>query len=361
MSAIFGHLNISDSDRVFSATQGQAVIWQAVQEYLERVRQAIEQGEAIFLEEVTEIFKERFKLPGGGYLQRRGPDGRYGAVKAVGYWDVAYPLEDFGAQIAGNDVDMAYMTIAELDRHLQTVAAQGMNTERFELLKCLFKSTQTVFVDPLHGSLNVEHLANGDAVVYPPVMGSDTEATESHYLESGYLASAISDTNNPYETIRDDLVHHFGARTGGLAIATLINSAQRAKTEALTDFDAIPYRYVRPGQDTDVPTGLPAGIPGQVIGTVSEQIVSCWDHIPANYMVGIYLDAPKPLKKRTDPADTGLGRGLQLVAKAEFADQFPFNESFWRDRFGYGGANRLSAVVMELGNGGSYTIPTAFS
>jgi hypothetical protein len=33
----------------------------------------------------------------------------------------------------------------------------------------------------------------------------------------------------------------------------------------------------------------------------------------------------------------------------------------WRTRFGVGVANRLNAVVMELGSGGTYTIPTGYT
>ncbi len=137
----------------------------------------------MFVEEQTENFKERYKLPGGGRLQRRGGYAASGAVKAYGGYDVAYPLEDFGAQLADSDVALAYMTLQDLDRHLDTIFAQDANTVRFELLKALLNNTQDTFVDPLHGSLTIEPLANGDSVTYPPVLGSETEATDTHYLE----------------------------------------------------------------------------------------------------------------------------------------------------------------------------------
>jgi len=35
-------------------------------------------------------------------------------------------------------------------------------------------------------------------------------------------------------------------------------------------------------------------------------------------------------------------------------------DSFWRHRMGYGVANRLNGVVMELAAGGTYTIPTVY-
>jgi len=41
--------------------------------------------------------------------------------------------------------------------------------------------------------------------------------------------------------------------------------------------------------------------------------------------------------------------------------EFPLNESFWMAREGYGVANRLNGVVLELGTGGTFTVPTAYA
>src|SRR5688572_2421419 len=118
MSGIFGHLNVSDSDRVFNATVGQRVIYETAMGFVERETENLNRALEVFLDEETEDYKRRFKLPGSGYLQKRNVEGRYAAVKAAGQWDVAFPLEDQGAMIAGNDVDWAYMTIKEFDLHL---------------------------------------------------------------------------------------------------------------------------------------------------------------------------------------------------------------------------------------------------
>lgn len=358
MSSIFGALSLSDSDRVYNATQGQQVIFDAVQDYLARVNAEIAAGMSVFVERTTSDHKLRYKLPGSGTLQRVGDDGRYGAVKGYGQWDVAFSLEDFGAQLSQGQVAMAYMTVAELDRHVQTVAVQNVNTVRHEMLKRIFNNVQTSFVDPLWGTLAIEPLANGDTVTYPPVLGSASEATENHYLESGYAASSISDTNNPYVTIKDELEEHFGQQTGNSNVAVFINTAQVAKTEALTDFDPVNDRFVLPGANTDQPTGLPAGLPGRILGRTNGTWVVEYKWIPSGYMLGIHLDAPKPLIRRIDPADTGLGDGLQIVAKDM---DFPFENTFWRHRFGVGAGNRLNGVVMELGTGGTYTIPAAYA
>lgn len=358
MSGIFGALNLGDSDRVFLSTLGQAVVYDAVNQVLAQHSADMAAAMSVFVERTTTEYKLRYKLPGGGRLQRMAGQAQAGAVKAYGGWDVAFPLEEFGAQIAADRVAFAYMTAQDLDRHLSTVLIQNVNTVRFEILKALLNNTQDTFVDPLRGSLSIEPLANSDSVTYPPVIGSETEATETHYLESGYAASAISDSNNPYATVVSELEEHVGTPVGFSNIAVFINNAQVAKSQALTDFDEVSDRFVRPGADSDVPTGLPANLPGRVIGRVSGAWVVEWRWIPANYMVAVHLDAPPPLIRRIDPEDTGLGDGLMLVSES---DTYPFTASHYSHRFGVGAGNRLNGVVMELGTGGTYSIPSGYS
>lgn len=360
MAGIFGHLGIDDSDYVYSLTSGKNLIWNAASDYIARINAEIQSAMTAFVQGTTEAYTERYKLPGGGYLQRRRSEGRYGAVKASGSWDVAYPLEDFGAQISGSDVDMAYMTVQELDNHISTVAVQNLNTVRFEMLKSLLNGTNATFTDERHGSLTIRRLANGDGSTYPPILGATSDADDTHYLESGYASASVSDSNNPYETLVEEIVEHFGESIGGDNIVVFINPAQAGVTMDLTDFVQVEDRSVRSGANADVPVNLPS-VPGKIIGRMTGKgacWVSQWRWMPANYLLAVHLEAPAPLKMRIDPAAVGLGQGLQLVAKDM---QFPFESSFWRHRFGFGVANRLNGVVMELGTGGSYTTPTTYA
>ena len=358
MSGIFGHLNASDSERAFSATVGQQLLFEAATAYINRANAELAMATSIFISRTVDAFKFRYLLPGGGYLQTRGNDGRYGAVKAVGSWDVAFPLDDYGAMIVGNDVDMAYMTVGELDRHVSAIVTQNVNTVRHQMLRRLFKSTTDTYVDRVGGSITIQPLANGDSVTFPPVIGSATEATENHYLESGYAEASISDTNDPYETVVPEIEEHFGQVVGGSNIVSFINDTARAETQALTDFFEVNDNFIRTGANTDVPVNLP-NVPGRIIGRHKAGTwISVWNFIPANYLVAVHLEADPPLIRRIDPADTGLGDGLQLVATDE---EFPFQESVWRHRFGLGAGDRLNGVVLEFGTGGTYSIPAAYA
>lgn len=363
MPTIYGALGIEDTDRVFNATVGQRAIYDLSAQYVALYRGEQQAAQSVFVEGVTSDHIFSYKLPGTGYMQRRGQSAQPGSIKAGGSWPVAFPLEDFGDAISSDDVTMAYMTAIELQRHIDTVLSRDANTRRYEILYALFTATTRTFVDPLWDSLTIRPLANGTAgELFPPVIGSMSAATENHYLESGYAATAISDTNNPYVTISAELEEHFGTPTGGSNIAVFINKAETPETIALTDFVPVTALGIMPGAQTATVNGLPAKL---TAGNPSWRIlgreegagvwVVQWDWIPANYMFGVHLDVPAPLMERVDPADTGLGAGLQLVAKDM---EFPWETSFWRDRFGYGVGNRLNGVAFELGTGGTYTAPT---
>lgn len=356
MATIFGALNINDSDYVFNATAGQRAVYDVLNERVRAYNQQLQSAMAVFVEETTEDFKRRYKLPGGGRMGERNVQSRGASVKAYGEWDVAFELRDFDEQVIGNDVDMAYMTAAELQRHIMTIETRHTNQMRFQVLKALLNNTERTFIDR-RGTLLIEPLANGDSVTYPPVLGSETDATDNHYLESGYAASAISDTNNPYPTIVNEIEEHFGTETGGENIAVFIHPDEKPETEDLTDFNPVEDRFVRFGANADVPFNLP-NVPGRILGRANGAWVVEWRFVPSGYMVGVHLEAPAPLIMRVDPAATGLPRELALVS--EDAD-YPFQTAEYRHRFGFGAGNRLNGVVLELGTGGTYSIPSGYS
>lgn len=361
MSGIYGALglNTTDSQYVYISTFGQVAVFDAVNTVLAQHEADLNAAMSVFVGETTEAHTERYMLPGGGRLQRMGPDGRPAAAKATGSWDVAYPLEEFAASFAASRVAYAYSTVRDLDRHLKSIMQRNINTMRQEILSAILNSAPAAFLDPLWGSLTLKGLATGstDSVLYPPILGSETEQTLARYAESGYASSGISDTNDPFPTIVNALEASFGTPTGGSRIAVFINNAQTAKVTALTPFTGITNRFVNPGDNVNTVLDLPSGMPGRVLGVHEDSgaIIVEWRWVPADYAIGIHLDTDPPLKKRVDPAAVGLPRGLTLVAESEV---YPFTESIYSHRFGIGVSNRIGAYVMEFGTGGTYTVPT---
>ena len=190
-------------------------------------------------------------------------------------------------------------------------------------------------------------------------LGSESEATENMVFGSNYTAANISDANDPFVTMRDKLESHFGAPTGGSNIVAFINNADTAKTMALTKFDPVSDRFIVPqiAKEYALKNGIP-DIPGRILGRHNAGVwISEWRWVPSGYMLAIHLDAPKPLKRRVDPAETGLGTGLQLVVRDI---DYPITTSSYEDRFGFGVGNRLNGVALQLVASTSYTAPTGY-
>lgn len=354
MATIYGILGIEDRDTTVDSV-GQRSVYEATQSLLDRHNEDVAAATSIFVEETTTDYQESYWLPGGGMMQQSTRLTRPGAVKPVDSYTVAFDLLDFRDQLAWDDISMAYMTLAKYNMAVQNIAIRHANTVRFQILRHLLNATNATFVDEIRGSLTVRRLANSDSTTYPPVIGSDTGADDMHYLESNYTAANISDSNNPFVTVRNELEEHFGAGD----IVAFINNAQRAKVEALTDFIPVSNRFVQEGNATPTIIGGGPNVPGMVIGRVNDVWVSEWRWMPENYIFGLDTMQPGPLKRRIDTPTNIPGRGrLELVAEQ---DEFPLRESFWRFREGYGVGNRLNGVVMELGTGGSYTTPTAYA
>jgi hypothetical protein len=362
MPNLFGHIGIADTDRVFNDTRGQETVWAATTELFQRWNQDLDDALALFVEMRTEAFKERYKLPGGGYLQEEGfdPTAPSGAVKASGHYDVAYPLRSYGASLGYTDVSLGYMTMAEYSTHIQTIFNQNNNTVFNRLLYAIFNNAPPPFLDPLHGSLTLVPLANGDATVYPPLIGSEAGATANHYLAPGYLESEISGTNNPFVPARDLLEQRWGFPQGGAPIVSLVNTSAVPYISLMPGFVEAPTNMISYGDNVTLTTtnflAHPSG--SRVVGNVDGVMVVEWPRIPSGWIVTLHTSAPKPVKQRQDPADTGLGSGLILRATDY---EHPFTTAYWRHRFGFGVGNRLSVVVTALNDTATYTVPAAYA
>ncbi len=363
MSGIFGALNVSDTERAFVNQIGQRLVFEKVNELLAQYNAEVTLQMGCFLAEITEEYRFRYLLAGGGRLQRVGRMGPPAAVKRAGRYDVAFPLRGWGAQLAGNRVDLAYLTLQELDKHLDTIMLQDLNTLRHRILVALFENTNLSYTDEIHGSLTIRRLANDDdGVVYPPVSGSEDELEDhDHYweTESGYAVTDIDADANPAVDLRDEVVEHFGGRgSNERNFVVFHNEDITAKLAAISGYVAVPDRFIRVGEDTAVPVGLPV-IPGRIHGRLSGAWLSEWAWVPATYAMGLLLEVPPPLIMRIDPADTGLTPGLQIVA-TNF--QYPMMGVHYEHRFGFGVGNRLCAAIMEISGGaGDYAPPTAYT
>jgi hypothetical protein len=351
---------MEDSERAKIGAVGERVVFEAIQEVMDQWNADVQAALDVFVDRRTENYTERYLLPGSGKLQEIGREAPSAAVKRSGEWDVAYPLRGYGAALGGGRVNLAYMTVQELDAHLDTIFAQDLNTLRWRILTSLMEDDNLTWTDPINGSLTIRRLANGDGTSYPPVVGSEDDAAEDHYIAAGYAEGSISDSNNPISTLVDDIVHHFGGKAMmGDRIVVFHNSSATDDLDDLTDYVPVADQYVAYGQDTDLALPAVPNVPGRIHARCSGAWLSEWDWLTTGYMLAVHLDAPSPLIMRVDPADTGLSQGnLTLVAQD---NDYPLRTSYYERRFGLGVGNRLNGAVIEVTGDGTYAPPSAYA
>lgn len=365
MSEIYGVLGLDpdQSERRYLTTIGQQSIYDAVQETLRRYTDELRNFESLFVGETTTNHTERHYLTQTGRLQAMGfaPKVLPRERGVRGHYDVAYPLSEFGDGWGADRVTYAYMTMRDLDRHIDAVTGRDANTMANLIISAILDNRSWTFQDPIHGAITVQPLANGDDTLYPPPFGEDENATANHYMVSGYAPTSISDTNDPYPTLVDAIEHHKGTPTGGSPIVVLIaRNLTRPTRENLTNFVPIQSYNIRPGDDVTTVIGLPSGrtLPStaKVIGAHAESAayIAEWVRLPPGYMVAIHTGDRAPLKRRVDPADTGLSQNLHIISRNSEA---PFESAYYAHRMGYGVGDRLGMVVMQVKASGSYDVP----
>jgi hypothetical protein len=359
VQTLAGILGIQDSERTYVETVGQVPVFAAIQEYVAMVNEDLARVTSLFIERTTEDHKFRYYLPADGELQRKSALGRPGESKVGGSWDVALPLEGFGDALGTSQRDLAYMTIADYQRALDGITLRAGNTMRKEILRTLLDNVNYTFPDERKGDLGVKALANQDGTLFPALAGGTTAAQANHYAESGYVVSSIDDTHNPIKTVSRALRSRFGANGNKRRRVVLIAENMQDYVEALTDFEEVNDANLQKGANSDQVLNIPVSIPGEIIGYCNEAYVSVWPWMPSNYSIGIDLQAPKPLQMRVDPAYTNLPRGLVLTTTDEH--NYPLTKSEWEWWFGLAVVNRLNGYILEVANGGTYTVPSGYS
>lgn len=356
-ATIYGILGLPDANRTVQSV-GQVVIYDAIQQVLARHNQDVNAVIGTFVGNTTSTPEETYAGGGGGMMQEADRITRPAAVKAGARYTVGYPLRDARDQIAGDDITYAYMSLADLQVQVQNVMLRHINWTRFNILKAFLNNANYTFEDETLSQrlIAVKRLANLDGTIYPPVISMTLDgADENHYIVSGYTSASISNVNNPFITIRNELKEHFGDGN----IVVFINSAQQPIVEGLSTYIPFTDAKIAPAINVaHIVASAPSNVPGTVIGRINSCWVSVWDFIPADYMVAVDLDADPPLRKRVDAVPVAGSGNLALIARQA---EFPLQESFWRCRQGFGVANRLNGVVVQFKAPGSYDIPSGYA
>ena len=88
MAYQYGVLTMADvNDYTLINTVGQGVVYQDLMEYMAQRQADLQAALGVFVETETELYTENYKLPGGGFLERRGGQAESAAAsdRFVGY------------------------------------------------------------------------------------------------------------------------------------------------------------------------------------------------------------------------------------------------------------------------------------
>lgn len=298
----------------------------------------------------TSDYKIRFRSAVNSRLQAMDENGRALPIKGNTY-DVAFPIQMGGSAWGTNHVTRQKMTVQQVNDAVSDMLTADANWVADHILAALFyNSSGWTFPDPQFGDLTVLGLANGDTVTY--VRQGAAPAVDTHYYAQ---AAAIADATNPFDDLYAELTEH--PENQGGDIITFIASDLVATTEALANFAPVVDANVQTGSADAVAIGRPgAALPAsaRLLGRVNGQWIVEWPRIPSTYMISIATGGPAPLAMREDPEPE-----LQGFVKADSREDYPFHEEQYFRRAGFGGWNRVGAVVSRIGNG-SYAIPTSY-
>jgi hypothetical protein len=347
---LYGFHNLQDLAAERVTTVGVGVVNTAVDQAVAEHNRQMNALMDFFVTRTTD-FKTRFKSVTGARLQGLDENGRARPIKPAGYYDIGLPLQMAGTAWGYDYVTGQKMTVGDVQRTTQTMLMADNRWVRDKILAALFDNDGWTFVDPEHGSLTILPLANGDTQVYQVFSGGDLGATSQHYLAQ---AAAIDDgADNPFPAIYSLLTTH--PENGGEVVA-FVPSNVVAAIEALATFRPVSDPNVREGSNTAVLTGSLGGtLPGNIIGYVDKVWIVEWRSLPDNYIIATTTEGDRPLAMREDP-EASL-RGFKKVADR---DDHPFYERQYLRRAGFGGWNRVGAVVQRVGSG-SYAIPTGYT
>lgn len=231
-----------------------------------------------------------------------------------------------------------------------------LNWLRRQVLSAFFQTGTWIYTDDEYGDLNVVGLANGEANIRYPVMTSAGVKTDNHLL---FQTATISDLNNPFPAMVGTLREH-PQNTGDVMVfcsAALLPSIQALQTFYEYTDPAITLGIAAERLTATAPTPPFGEVKGYVSGAARVWIVQ-WDVLnevgTGNYLIGLTTGGPRPIAKR-NPTIAGLGDFGPLDTRHDF----PYYEGQYGTFTGFGGWNRVGAVV-ELIGAPAYVIPTGF-
>jgi hypothetical protein len=349
MALLFGFESLKDLAGVRVTEVGVGLVNKAITQSVAEHNRQMEALMGLFTKRLTE-FKITYKTPTAARLQPLDESGRARPIKTQAKYDVSFPIQSGGAAWGTTRIAREKMTVQEANDATAALISADVRWMRDHVLAALFTNANWTWADDEHGSLTIKGLANSDTDTYQILSGTDSSATDLHYL---FQAAAIADATNPYPTVYAELMEH--PENSGECVA-LIPNGLVATTQALTNYVPVSDPNLVLGSASDRLVGnLGVALPGKLIGYVDKVWICEWRSLPASYMVVVSTQGEPPLGMR-EHEESSL-QGFNRVAER---NDHPFYESQWERHAGFGAWNRVGAVVYEVAHA-HYDIPTDYT
>lgn len=349
---LYGFHNLQDIAAARISGTNQEAVNTAITDAVAEHNRQITALMALFVDRTT-LYTERYAQMGTATLQPLDDNGRALPIKPSGFYDVAFPIQQGGSAWGANYVTRVKMTVGDAERATALLIGADIRFMRDRILAGLFAAATWSFPDPLYGALTIQPLAlASDGVTYGLGVGADTAATDTHQLAQANAIGAGAD--NPYPIIFNELMEH--PENSGEVVA-FIPTALKATTTALTTFYPLADGNLQPGSGSTVLTGgLGVATPGNLLGYEASRVwIVEWPSLPSTHIVAVATGGNRALGMREDPEPE-----LQGFNRVAERDDHPFYESQWLRRAGFGGRNRIGAVVYRVGNG-TYAAPSGYA
>lgn len=346
---LYGFYNLQDLFNRRVTEVGVDVVETAVQTTMAEHNRQLEAFRSLFATTTTE-YKTRFKSAAASRLQPLDENGRARKVKPGGAYDIELPIKMAGTAWGANFVTLAKMRVEDVNAAMVTLTRGDIEWMRDNMLAAIFSDADYIVTDEEYGDLTIRGMANGDATKYQIQTGASDGATADHYLAQ---VNPIADgADNPFPAIYNKITAH--PENSGEVIV-LVHTDEVASIKALTNFVEYADSNITLGANADQLTGrLNVAVPGRIIGYVDGCWIVEWGRMPSGYMVAVSENGDRPLSMRQD-----VETALQGFIKVAERNDYPFYESQYIRRAGFGGWNRVGAVVYRIGNA-AYAVPGGY-
>lgn len=285
----------------------------------------------------------------------------YGVAKPrqeTGYFEQGLPLFRYEDALGFSYEALQKITVEEYSRELMRIERADMSAAMHLFWFAIFYDEAWTFASTEANlpDIPVKPGANSDTDRYI-VRGEDDPQAATHYIGQ---AAAISDSADPFPTIKDYLTRYAGTTSNDRCVTFVGDATNVTNITNLSGFTRIDrtrstvwgdnVSLVNPAADTFI------GMGDEVLGEHEDGVLVIRKRdLPTNYLVSFNLDAPPPIGIRED--STPSLRGLFNIDAVENSGNTLLRR--FRRKIGFAPVNRTGFVVHEIGDA-SYDPPTAY-